>query len=386
MMLKIGLFFFLFLSLVSVIDAQVIYDGAFGKGLNFKNNDGTFTLKLTARVQPRWDLTYDEVTHDFTQEAWIARGRLKFDGFMLNPDLRYKIEFDVVGGYVRDAIIKYRLSPHSDLWFGQGKLPTNRERLVSSGNLQFVNRSVFNDYFTLDRDIGFQFHHFISLSNGMIIRDIYAISAGSGIRNQQSKAGPSFTTKLEFLPFGNFTNNGDYFSGDLSREKTLKLSFAGAVDYNISSSKTLSHIGDIIPDTNDILTINADFLLKYRGWSLMTEFGARYVTKKNALVYDINDQVIDAFYTGLGLNFQMGYVFTTNWEIAFRYAFTRPDDLFIDVSLAQNEVYENISDHTLGVSRYIIGHKFKVQWDVTYRLQEISANEIIARLQMEFQF
>ena len=48
-----------------------------------------------------------------------------------------------------------------EIWFGQGKLPGNRERVISSGNLQQVDRSLLNSLFTIDRDFGFQLrHHF----------------------------------------------------------------------------------------------------------------------------------------------------------------------------------------------------------------------------------
>jgi hypothetical protein len=365
--------------------AQINYKGSFGKGLRFKTEDGSFGLKVGVRVQPRWDYVYNEGTKEFEQQAWVARGRLKFDGFMVNPNLRYKIEFDVVGGYVRDAMVKYRFAKHSDIWFGQGKLPGNRERVVSSGNLQFVNRSIFNTYYNLDRDVGIQFHHFFEIGNKLIIRDMYALSSGNGIRNKKFKPKPSLTAKIEILPFGFFTKKGDYISGDLKREKTLKMAIAFSADYNMDAYKTNSHIGTVLNDTRDLLTLNADILLKLKGWSLMTEWGMRSAPNGSAVVYDESNIATSAYYTGWGMNAQTGYLFKNNWEIALRYAFTNPDDL-TDATETALSYYNKQTDHTLGVSKYIVGHKLKVQADLTYRDIEEKDNLVIGRLQMEIHF
>ncbi len=367
--------------------AQINYNGSFGKGIRFETEDGSFGLKIGVRVQPRWDfvvLEQDGVDH-FEQQAWVARGRLKFDGFMVNPDLRYKIEFDVVGGYVRDAMVKYRFSKHSDLWFGQGKLPGNRERVVSSGNLQFVNRSIFNNHYNIDRDVGIQFHHFFEIGEKFIIKDMWALSSGTGIRNKQFKPEPSLTGKIELLPMGKF--KGLYVSGDLGREETLKMAIAFSADYNMGSYKTLSHIGSTVNANRDLLTLNADILLKLKGWSFMTEWGMRSLPNQseNAVIYDDAMQGTAAYYTGWGLNAQTGYLFKNNWEVSLRYAFTTPDDLVSTEGSTKN-FYEQQIDHTIGVSKYIVGHKLKIQADVTYRDKAISPNETIGRLQMEIHF
>jgi len=367
--------------------AQINYDGSFGKGLRFKANDGSFGLKVGVRVQPRWDYVYNEGTTEFEQQAWVARGRIKFDGFMVNENLRYKIEFDVVGGYVRDAMVKYRFAPHSDLWFGQGKLPGNRERVVSSGSLQFVNRSIFNNAFNLDRDVGIQFHHFFEIGEKFIIRDMYAVSTGNGIRNKRFKAKPSFTAKIELLPMGNFIGKGDYTSGDLKREQTLKMAIAFSADYNLDSYKSNSHIGVILDDKRDLLTLNADILFKLKGWSLMTEIGMRSTPGASALVYGNENAPLptEAYYTGWGMNMQSGYLFKNNWEVSARYAFTNPEDLF-DIYDQKVSFYTQQTDYTLGVSKYIVGHKLKVQADVTYRDRAEKDNLVLGRLQMEVHF
>lgn len=59
-------------------------------------------------------------------------------------------------GILRDAVLQWTFMPGTTLWFGQAKLPDNRERVVSSANQEFVDRSNLNRVFTIDRDIGIQ--------------------------------------------------------------------------------------------------------------------------------------------------------------------------------------------------------------------------------------
>jgi hypothetical protein len=41
-----------------------------------------------------------------------------------------------------------------DNWFGQTKLPGNNQRVVSSGSLEFTDRTINNSRFNIDRDFG----------------------------------------------------------------------------------------------------------------------------------------------------------------------------------------------------------------------------------------
>ena len=355
--------------------SQVKYDGAFGNGLRFETKDGSFGMKFTTRIQPQFNSTLNLEDNTATNRMRIRRARLKFDGFFIIKDLRYKIEYDVVGGYVRDAVIKYRFAEHFDLWFGQAKLPGNRERIISSANLEMVDRSLFTAFYTIDRDLGVQFHTNSNMG-GWIFKSHWAISAGNGIRNNFGSSGLDYTGKLEFLPFGKFTKKGDYIGGDIYREETLKFAFAIGADYNMSAYKSMGQIGLILDSEADLLLFFGDILLKYRGYSLMIEAGTRNTPNSSANVHDPEGEVTGAFYTGFGMNFQTGYVFKKMWEISGRYAFTQPSV----------DSYSNISDYSAGVGKYIKGHKFKILADFTYRMQDARDDLFIGRLQVEMQF
>ena len=109
----------------------------------------------------------------------------------------------------------------------------------------------------------------------------------------------------------------------------------------------------------------------------MVEAASRSVADGSEYIFDDNGGVEAAYYTGFGANVQTGYVFKSNWELSGRYAFTKPN------KTAYNK---EITDYTLGISKYIIGNNFKIQGDVTYREMPASQDEVITRLQVEFQF
>jgi hypothetical protein len=355
--------------------SQISYDGAFGKGLQFETKDSTFSMDFTTRFQPRWDFFYDLDDESVTDRMSIKRARLKFDGYFINPKLRYKLEYDVVGGYVRDAVMKYRFAPKWDLWFGQTKLPGNRERLYSSGNLEFVDRSIFNAVFTLDRDLGFQLHNYFNAGK-MVIREQFALSAGNGILDLQASPGVELTGKVELLPFGDFTKKGDYIGADIYREEHVKVSIAFGVDYNMMAYKSNGQVGTRPGADANLFLVFGDILLKYRGISFLVEAAHRSTPDQSPLVYDSEGVLIGSFYTGYGMNFQGGYVFKSMWAISGRYSFIAPDVSY----------YPDRSEYLLGLSKYIVGNKFKVQANISYNTQEYNSDFMVGSLQMELQF
>lgn len=369
------LLFVLLIAYASISKSQANYEGSFGKGIRITTKDSTFSMKFGTRIQARWDFDYNIDQEIFENRAMIRRARLKFDGFFINPNLVYKIEYDVVLGIVRDGVVKYRFKPQWQLWFGQTKLPGNRERIVSSANMQLVDRSLFNRYFTLDRDIGFQLRNHFTLGN-VLIRDIFALSAGNGIYDLEWTEGVEVTGKVEILPFGKFTKKGDYIGADVYREDKVKMSIALGADYNMKAIRTRGQLGSYTGETADLFLLSGDLLIKYRGISFMVESGYRSTPNRTAFVYDDEGAAINAYYTGWGINLQGGYVFKSMWEVSGRYATVIPNINF----------YNEAADYTLGLSKYIVGHKFKVQADFTYRTEVTQDDEFIGRLQLDFHF
>jgi hypothetical protein len=310
---------------------------------------------------------------------------LKFDGYAFSPKLVYKIELglsnrDISGAtqfnrntprYILDAVIKWNFYENFELWAGQTKLPGNVERVVSSGNLQFIDRSILNSRFNIDRDMGVQLRHNAHLGGDFFIREKIAISQGEG-RNitQGNEGGLQYTARLELLPFGKFKSKGDYSQSDLKREPKPKLMVAATYDYNQDAVKTRSNLGSymLLSDGSlyetDQTTIFVDAMFKYKGFSFAGEYANRDADNPVAVEADgtpaldgDGNPTGDVVLVGSSVNLQAAYLFKNNYEIAGRFTTADYDDI---TGRAMEEQY------TLGVSKYVVGHKLKVQSDFTY--------------------
>jgi hypothetical protein len=393
----ITLFLFTFIS----ISAQETNAPQFGKGLfNLVGKDSTYTMKVGARMQflaiGEWQSDDGSLVNP-ESNFLVRRARLKFEGFAFSPKLKYKLELglsnrDISGAsqftsnaprYILDAVIKWNFHENFELWFGQTKLPGNRERVISSGNLQQVDRSLLNSRFNIDRDLGIQLRHHFKLSDNFVVKEAFSIAQGEG-RNITSGniGGHQFTGRLELLPFGNFSSKGDYSGSDLKRESTPKLAIGATYDHNKNAIKNRSNQGsymftdDGFYETN-INTFFIDAMFKYKGFSFMAEYADRDADDpfaKNADGTLTGDEV----QVGNGYNLQTGYLLKNNWEVSGRYT---------NIDLDKTITGKNPEDqYTLGISKYIVGHKLKVQSDISYLSIDGSNNELMYRLQFDIHF
>ncbi|MGE5943565.1 MAG: porin [Flavobacteriales bacterium] len=385
------------------LSAQEIKGSKFGKGLfNIVGQDSSWTMKVGLRMQilseASWDVEGGKLINP-NSDFSIRRSRLKFDGFAYSPKLEYKFELglsnnDISGGsqytsntprYILDAVVKWNFYQNFVLWFGQTKLPGNRERVISSANMQFVDRSLLNSRFNIDRDMGIQLHHHFNISNSFVVKEVLAISQGEG-RNITTGniGGHQYTTRLELLPFGEFIDEGDYSGSDLKREVTPKLSLAATYDYNNNAVKTRSNQGSymVIDDGDGLFETNIntffiDAMFKYNGFSFMGEYAHR--DAKDPFVKNTDGTLTGSeVQVGTGLNLQAGYLFKTNWEISGRYT-----NITLDKTITGKDA-EN--QYTLGVSKYIVGHKLKVQSDISYRDIANNNDQFMCRLQFDIHF
>ena len=384
------------------LNAQEISDTSFGKGLiNFVAKDSSFSVKFAPRFQVRsissWDYEgnqYVSPEHNFI----VRRARLKFDGFAYSPKLKYKIELglsnrDIAGAnqfnrntprYILDAVLKYEFAKNWELWAGQTKLPGNVERVVSSGNLQLIDRSLLNSRFNIDRDLGIQLRHKSNLGGNFLMREILSISQGEG-RNvtEGNEGGLQYTGRVEFLPFGTFISKGDYSQSDLKREPTPKLMVGFTYNYNNDAVRERGFAGAYMIRMDgsiyetDQTTIFADAMFKYNGFSFMGEYAKRTADDEIATESDGVTPTGDIVLTGNALNLQAGYLFKNNYEIAAR--FTTLDFEAVTNALPTKQ-------YTLGGSRYIVGHKLKVQSDLSYTTIDGNDSNIRFRLGFDIHF
>ncbi|MEQ8906360.1 porin [Ekhidna sp.] len=365
--------------------AQDTVSSTWGKRLQFVAQDSTFAFKFGFRFQTLYDGRYNLNTDVYEDAMMIRRSRLKFDGWAIDPKIVYKLELAVsnrdqssghnaesgnTANIVLDAVVKWNFADNWHVWWGQTKLPGNRERVISSQNLQFVDRSLVNARFNLDRDVGVQLRH---KSSNDKFRQILAISMGQGrnVTSRNPSEGYQITGRMEFLPMGSFTGKGDYFGSDLKRESTPKLSIGITGDLNTNAVRSRGNLGGFVTDASnaylpsDLTSFIADMMFKFNGISAMSEFIKRSAGNNES-----------RYGTGTGFVFQAGYLFPSNWELASRFTTIDADD--------SHAVFPDQKEYTLGVSRYISGHDLKFQSDISYQTFAGSDTEfLIFRFQTE---
>lgn len=384
---------------ISCAFAQEVTTSKFGKGLlDITGKDSTFYMNFSARMQYLSSTSWSEGDFEGRESNFLVRrARLKFSGFAYNPKLTYKLELglsnrDISGAsaftsnaprYILDAYVSWNFYKNFILQAGQGKLPGNIERVISSGNLALVDRSLLNSKFNIDRDLGIQFRHHFKLSENFIVKEIFAVSQGEG-RNitKGNIGGHQYTSRIEVLPFGNFKSKGDYKGADLDREQKPKLLVGVVYDVNNDAVKTRSNMGSYL-ETNeglyqtDINTLFFDTHFKYKGFSLMAEYADRDADEPVARNED-NSLTGDVVNIGNATNIQMGYVMPSNLAITGRYT-----NINFDSIVSSNN---KITQYTLGLSKYVAKHKLKVQTDITYEDSVSSTNKIVYRLQFDIHF
>ncbi|WP_299249423.1 porin [uncultured Lacinutrix sp.] len=383
------------------LNAQEISDTKFGKGLiNFTAKDSSFSIKFAPRFQFRstssWDYDgnqYESPDHNFI----IRRARLKFNGFAYSPKLKYKIELglsnrDISGAndfnrntprIILDAVVMWNFAKNFELWAGQTKLPGNIDRVVSSANLQLIDRSLLNSRFNLDRDVGVQLRHKSNLGGHFLMREKIAISQGEGRNVSEGNIGGlQYTGRLELLPFGEFQSKGDYIQAAIKREETPKLMVGATYNYNQDAVRERSGLGDYMFRSDDslyetdITTVFVDAMFKYQGFSFMGEYASR--SAENAIAIDLDGTPTgDIVLTGNAVNLQAGYMFKSNYEIAARFTTL---DFDPETGTDPQEQY------TLGASRYIVGHKLKVQSDLSYTTLNGTEDNITFRIGFDIHF
>jgi len=364
---------------------------SYGKGLGITSADSLFQLNIRFRMQNR--ATYiNEEGEDNRYEAHIRRLRLRLDGYVWNPHFLYVIQLSFAPGdvgsvhegdnvnIIRDAAFYYRPNKHWNFVFGQTKLPGNRQRVNSSGALQLTDRTINNARFTIDRDFGFQAYYLNEKEDAFSYNVKTAVSTGEG-RNwtKTSDDGVALTGKVEIMPFGKFKNNGIYFEGDVAREETPKLLLSGAFQQNNRAVRTSGQLGNVLYEPRTLRSYFADVMFKYNGWAFMSAYMQREASE--LVTYNPDDITqFNYVYAGKGMDYQLSYIFKNDIELIGRFS-----NQFVDKEI--KPFTPDLKQYSLGVTKYLREHAFKLQAELTFDEKTYYSGDIqnnwYLRLQLE---
>ncbi len=319
------------------------------KGIVFYSADSSMMVNMRFRMQnvALFNTVSDDDLSISNTEIGPRRLRLRFGGYLYDTRLTYNLQLSFARGdldlndtgfpnIVRDAMVFWNFTPDLQVSFGQTKLPGNRQRVISSADLQYAERSIVNGRFTLDRDFGFQFAYTMRPEN-MVINLRAAISNGDG-RNAPriSGSGFAYTGRVEVLPFGAFTEGGDYVEGDVFHEKSPKLSVGASYCHNDNASRTNGTLGPELFAKRTMKTLYADGLFKYSGLSVYGEYALRS-SPSDPITTD-GKGATRFVYVGNGALAQVSYCFPFMLEIGGRWASVAPDAAIQSLSGAEKNV------------------------------------------------
>ena len=389
-----------------------------GSGMHLESEDGEFALTTRLRAQIRQHVLNETSGGDsqLSQVFQIRRARLQFKGHAFGEHNKMKVEFAFsprdLG--VRDAELHntplltwyFEFDYLRDLTvrMGQYKIPFSRQRVVSSGDLQLVDRSLANGEFNEDRDIGLDLRSKDLFGLGGYLRYYAGVYMGEGRdfggRNATADFKLHYLGRLEVLPMGAFK---DYKEADIERNLTPKLSLGGAYSFHHDAQRLRGVTGSRPDDfgTTNYHSFNVDYAFKWMGFSSTGEFHWRKGRRDpgDAQIPDPADPTvtipapITAARNGYGLSVQAGYLFPrTAVEIAARYSGVRgvgtedPGDLSGDpdgfTSLGREDSVGG------GLSYYFGAHAWKIQADYfhSWRDGDQGESEDMVRAQLQLAY
>ncbi len=386
-----------------------------GTGLVIESADGRFMMAPRLRVQMRYQFDADGRDDDveFSHVYQIRRARLQFKSHVFNKHNKMKAEFafsprDLSQGadgpgrtpllswyaefdYLRDFTIR----------MGQYKIPYSRQRVVSSGDLELVDRSLAQGEFNHDRDIGIDFRSKDVGGLGGRLRYYAGVYMGEGRdfgdRNATKDFKLHYLGRIEVLPMGDFK---DYKEADIERNMTPKLSLGMAYAYHDDSQGLRGVLGGTPDDegTTDYHSMTADYMFKWKGFSSTAEFHWRNGQRNpgDAMIEDPLDPTgtipapISAARNGIGWFVQAGYLIPRiPFQVAARYSSIRglgeddPGDLTSDPS-----GFTSLGDRDEvggGISYYFAGHPLKLQADYFHTWNDRSFGNAIDGLRIQLQ-
>ncbi|HNP27414.1 MAG TPA: porin [Nitrospirales bacterium] len=170
----------------------------YGKsGFELKSKDGKFATQIQWRFQGRWSYpergdptSVSDFNDDPESTFELRRVRMKIGGHGYQPWIKYYFELDLqstsnAGGSPGDTrLIDWRISLEKfkifSLQIGQWKVDYNRERRDSSGQLQAIERSIVNNFFTIDRQVGAMLYGHVASGTFLDSRYYVGVFTGSG--------------------------------------------------------------------------------------------------------------------------------------------------------------------------------------------------------------
>jgi phosphate-selective porin OprO and OprP len=350
---------------------------SYGKnGFEFKTDNGLFSLAMQNRIQFRYAMPFDrdprsiaDLERPDSSSFMIRRARTKLRGHVMWPWLKYYFQYDWSQPVMRDLNLTIDKYDEAKLWFGRGKVFYNDERLTSSGNQQFVNRSIVNDVFTVDRQQGVQVYGNLFPETWYDFSYYAGVFSGLGVGERNNDDDDMmWSGRLQWNALG---GEMPFSQSDVEHHEKPALNIAVAAATNRSrctafetandSCRALRGFDDPADAEAGQYRINQmmeEVRFKWKGFSLLHELHWK----------DIRDTVNKEKTDMMGGLIQAGFfphyfipIIPKNLEFAGRYAFVDPN----------RDIDHDLQQEASGVMTYFFnGHSNKINFQISHLMIE----------------
>ncbi len=363
---------------------DLLLDGSYeSSGFRLQSRDGNWRTDLQWRAQLR---ATTPLNSDPRQLSSFASGdetnfearrlRMKIGGHGYQPWLRYYFEVDLQpsrdvddsSAAASSRVIDWRVDIAKWSWggfrVGQWKIDLNRERVDSSGRQQFVERSIVNRVFTIDRQVGVQLRG--RAFNGTRADLRYWVGAfngeGRGVRNNSDDLMYMGRLQWNFMGRDLAWRQTDVEYTDLP---TGSLAVASMTNTGSCTRWSSSGCGNLdgfesaataAPDQFKMDQVVQEFAFKYRGLSIQQEYHEKTIRDRS----DNSKHELTGGYVQAGYFFHhLNPSIPAPLEFAVRYA-------RVDEPNAVNRAFENNRrELTLGANWFFNGHNNKITVDLS---------------------
>ena len=380
------------------------------KGFRLESRDGNFQTNLQWRAQLRFTEPYrsdprqvDDFESPDERTFEGRRLRMKIGGHGYRPWLKYYFEVDLQptrsssrpSSNASARVIDWRIDVAKNKAFGiragQWKIDYNRERVDSSGRQQFVERSIVNRVFTIDRQMGVGVRGRLFEGTAADLRYYAGAFTGEGRGVSNDDRTLMYAGRLQWNFLG---RDLPLRQTDVERTEKPTGSFAlGAATHTGRPTRWSSSGGGNLDGYTPVAAASdgqyrvhqavAEFAFKHQGFSTQNEFHWKNIQDTTlATGAPGNDNDLYGLYT------QAGYFFNEIWsgfpeplELAARYAWLREPN---ENDLAQENERQ---EFTVAANWFFNGHNNKLTLDYSYLTLEdevLDANKSGSRVRLQW--
>ncbi len=377
-------------------DASDVKVGWGKKGFTLESGDGLFKTAIQWRFQGRFSYpergdadSFGDFNDNEESTFELRRVRMKVGGHGYQPWIKYYFEVDwqptrSAGTSGSDTrLIDWRIMLEKYKWLqlriGQWKINYNRERVDSSGKQQFVERSIVNSVFTIDRQVGAMVYGHLAPGTLADSRYYAGVWTGSGRGEANDDDNMMWMGRLQWNFLG---RDLKWTQSDLKYHKQPAASVAfaayttigkctrwsssgcGSLGTTTSLGAGFTSDGSAVDGQFRVEGMMEEFALKWRGLSIQHEYHWKQVKDSGRAATTTSTGTPQSKTNLMGSYSQIGYfphylipIVPKPLEVAFRYAFVDPN-----VSIKNDKLQE----YTGAVNWFFAGHRNKLTLDASH--------------------